>query len=382
MPRPLYVARPILPDIREFQLIVEEIWQTRNLTNGGPFHQKLEHELEKYLDVPSAMIFNNGTTALLVALKMLDLPAGSEVITTPLTFAATAHAVVWNGLTPVFADVDPVTLTIDPASVEKAVNANTSAILAVHVYGTICDVFALQEIATRHGLRLVYDAAHTFGTTFNGRSIGSFGDATVFSFHATKLFHTFEGGLLATNRASDKDLIYHLRNFGIKNEEEVSGIGINGKLNELQAAIGLLNLPLVKHEQSLRAELRAKYRSFLDGVPGITPPVVQPGVSNSEQYFPVVIDPLLFGRTRDDVYESLKAKEIFARKYFHPICTDFEPYRGYKIHSVRNAPYVEKVKSQVLCLPFHSGVDEEDIEDIRAEFVRGDGQPSRGPIPV
>ena len=382
MPRPLYVARPILPDLSEFRLIVDEIWQTRILTNGGPFHQKLERELEKYLDVPTAMVFNNGTTALLVALKMMDLPAGSEVITTPLTFAATAHAVVWNGLIPVFADVDPVTLTIDPASVEKAINANTSAILAVHVYGTICDVFALQEIANKHGLRLIYDAAHTFGTTFNGRSIGSFGDATVFSFHATKLFHTFEGGLIATNKASDKELIYHLRNFGIKNEEEVIGIGINGKLNELQAAIGLLNLPLVQPERSLRAKLRARYCSFLDGVPGITPPVVQAGVSNSEQYFHVLIDPLSFGRTRDDVYESLKRKGIFARKYFHPICTDFEPYRGYKIHSVRNEPYVETVKSRVLCLPFHSGVEEEDIEDIRAEFVRSDHQACRAPIPV
>jgi dTDP-4-amino-4,6-dideoxygalactose transaminase len=364
------VTRALLPDLRDLQPYLAEIWQTRILTNGGPLHQKLEREIGKYLDVPTAMLFNNGTTALLVALKMMDLPIGSEVITTPLTFAATAHAVAWNGFTPVFADVDPHTLTIDPASVEKAITSKTSVILAVHVYGTICDVNALQELADRHSLRLIYDAAHVFGSSYNGRSIGSFGDASVFSFHATKLFNTFEGGLIATNRAEDKDKINYLRNFGIKNEEEVVGIGINGKLNELQAAIGLLNLPLVQHERSSRAKLRERYCNFLRSVPGITLPIAQPGVSHSEQYFHILIDPMLFGRTRDDIYESLKRKSIFSRKYFHPICTDFAPYRGYKIHSARDEPYVNTVKSRVLCLPFHSGVEDEDFEDIRAEFLR------------
>jgi dTDP-4-amino-4,6-dideoxygalactose transaminase len=357
-----------LPDLKDLQPVLDEIWQTRILTNGGPFHQRLEHELEDYLGVPCAMICNNGTIALILALKMMDLPMGSEVITTPLTFAATAHAVAWNGFTPVFADVEPSTLTIDPASVERAISSKTSAILAVHVYGNICDVNALQDIADKHGLALIYDAAHAFGTTFNGHPIGAFGDASVFSFHATKLFTTLEGGLIATNRAEDKGTIYSLRNFGIKNEEEVIAIGINGKMNELQAAIGLLNLPLVQRERSLRAKLRERYCDLLSSVPGVTTPTAQAGVHNSEQYFHIVVDPTLFGRTRDDVYESLKRKGIFTRKYFHPICTDFEPYRGHHIHSIRNAPYVNTVKSQVLCLPFHSGVEDEDLEDIRAEF--------------
>ncbi len=373
MPRPLYVTRPLLPDLKDLQPALDEIWRTRVLTNGGPFHQKLEREMERYLDVPCAMLCNNGTIALVLALKMMDLPAGSEIITTPLTFAATAHAVAWNGFTPVFADVDPQTLTIEPASVEKAITTKTSAILAVHVYGTICDVDALQEIANRHGIALIYDAAHAFGATFNGRSIGSFGDASVFSFHATKLFTTFEGGLIATNRAGDKNTIYYLRNFGIKSEEEVVAIGINGKMNELQAAIGLLNLPLVQPERLLRAKLRERYCASLSSILGVTLPAAQPGVYNSEQYFHVVIDPILFGRTRDDVYEGLKRKGIFARKYFHPVCTDFEPYKGSVIHSIRDDPYINKVKSQVLCLPFHSGVEDEDVEDICAEFY-GDGQ--------
>lgn len=322
----------------------------------------------KHLEVPTAMLFNNGTIALLVALKLFDLPPGSEVITTPLTFAATAHAVSWNGLKPVFVDVLPGTLTIDPAAVEKAITPRTSAILGVHVYGTVCELDWLNELANQHRLKLIYDAAHAFGTTVNGRSIASFGDASVFSFHATKLFNTIEGGLIATPRASDREDIYFLRNFGIKNEEEVVAVGINGKLNEMQAAVGLLNLPLVPAEMQARATLRRRYGDVLQDLPGVSLQPEQPGVTSSEQYFPIVIDQTRFGRCRDQIYESLKAKGIFARKYFHPICTDFLPYRGYPIHSTRSRPFIEIVKSQVLCLPFHSGVDEDDIRDIEAVF--------------
>jgi dTDP-4-amino-4,6-dideoxygalactose transaminase len=370
MPRPLYVTRPLLPDLADAQAMLAEIWQTRVLTNGGPLHQRLEAELRSYLDVPTAMLFNNGTIALLVALKFCDLPSGSEVITTPLTFAATSHAISWNGLKPVFADVLPDTLTLDPEAVEKAITARTSAIVAVHVYGTVCELDALQHIADTHGLRLIYDAAHAFGVTVNGRSIASYGDASVFSFHATKLFNCFEGGVVATARESDERAIYYLRNFGIKNEEEVVSIGINGKLNEFQAAIGLLNLPLVAQERELRAVLRSKYRAFLEGIPGVRLQPEQKGVSSSEQYFPVVIDASVFGRSRDDLYEALKLRGIYARKYFHPICTDFTPYRHWPIHSVHAEPFVEKVKSQVLCLPFHSGVTDADLDDIREVFLR------------
>ncbi|ANI78466.1 DegT/DnrJ/EryC1/StrS family aminotransferase [Sphingobium sp. EP60837] len=368
MSRPLYVTRPLLPDLASVQSMLAEIWKTGILTNGGPMHEKLEREMEAYLSVPNAMLFNNGTIALLVALKMMDLPPGSEVITTPLTFAATAHAIAWNGLVPVFADVDPDTLTIDPASIEKAVTRKTSAILAVHVYGTICDVIGIQAVADRYDLRVIYDAAHVFGATMHGRSIGSFGDASVFSFHATKLFNTLEGGLITTPRQEDRQVIYNLRNFGIKSEEEVVSIGINGKMNEVQAAIGLLNIPLVEEERRRRSILREKYFSIFRSIPGITLPIKQKGVINSEQYFHIVIDPAAFGKSRDEIYDNLKKRGIFARKYFHPICTDFEPYKDFPIFSSLERPWAEIVKSQVLCLPFHSGVEDEDILDIAEEF--------------
>ncbi len=388
MPRPLYVTRPIMPDLDDVKVLLSEVWKTKILTNEGPLHKILENALKNYLHVSTAMLFNNGTTALITALRLFNLPAGSEVITTPLTFAATAHAIQWNGLTPVFVDVSPDTLTIDPTSVELAITSKTSAILAVHVYGTVCDLDALQTIADKHGLRLLYDAAHAFGATVNGRSIGSFGDASVFSFHATKLFHTIEGGLIATSRESDKEAIYYLRNFGIKSEEEVIAVGINGKLNEIQAAFGLLNLPLVEEERRRRATLRQDYRDFLEAIPGIRLQPKQVGVFNSEQYFVIVVDEAVFGRSRDDLYSSLKRRGIFARKYFHPICTDFEPYKGYPIHSARLTPYVSTVKSQVLCLPFHSGVDDEDLAEIRDEFLSVDhvdignrGRSSISPLP-
>lgn len=370
MPRPLYVTQPLLPDLAELNDLLAEIWRTKVLTNGGPLHQQLEQQMREHLDVPTAMLFNNGTIALLVALKLFDLPPGSEVITTPLTFAATAHAISWNGLTPVFADVLPGTLTIDPESVEKAISPKTSAILGVHVYGTVCELDALQDVADRNGLKLIYDAAHAFGARVNGRSIASYGDASVFSFHATKLFNTLEGGLIATSDPADQGPIYFLRNFGIKNEEEVISVGINGKLNEVQSAIGILNLKGIPGEIALRSRLRQRYIDILEGLPGIQLQPRQPGVTSSEQYFPVVVDASRFGRTRDQLYDELKGLDIFSRKYFHPICTDFLPYAGSKIHSVRRVPYVSKVKSQVLCLPFHGGVDEQDLTDIGAVFRR------------
>lgn len=368
MSKPLYVAKPVLPKLEDFIPYLEGIWESEVLTNNGPLHQKLERSLEEHLGVPCAMLFNNGTIALLVALKMMNLPLGSEVITTPLTFAATAHSIAWNGLTPVFADVDPETLTLDPLSVEKAVTPNTSAILAVHVYGNVCDVNGLQAVADRHGLRLIYDSAHVFGTSVDGVPIGTFGDVSVFSFHATKLFNTFEGGLITSRHADDKGKIYFLRNFGIKSEEEVIDIGINGKMNEMQAAIGLLNLPIIAREREIRSALRSAYNAALGDLPGVSVPTGQKGVVNSEQYYHLVIDPTLFGRSRDDIYGALRGYDIFSRKYFHPICTDFEPYRGKPIHSVRNTPYAEVVKSRVLCLPFHSGVTEDHVNIIRDVF--------------
>lgn len=367
----LYVASPLLPDVDKVTSYIKEIWASKNVTNNGPKNQEFEKKLEVVLNTPTALTFNNGTMALLVALKIFDLKPGSEIITTPMTFAATAHAISWDGFVPVFADVLENNLTIDPAAVEKAITKNTSAILATHVYGSICDYEALEDIAKRHGLKLIFDAAHAFASEIHGRSVATLGDASIFSFHATKLFNTLEGGAITTPKSEDREIISLLRNFGIKNEEEVTHIGINGKLNEVQAAIGLLNLEIFEEERAKRKELREKYNTFLQDLPGIRLQSNPEGFKNSEQYFPVVIEKEKFGRSRDEIYEELKEKKIYARKYFHPICTDFEVYKEYKIVSTHSTPYVEKVKHEVLCLPFHSSVNEEHIETIKSIFKSG-----------
>jgi dTDP-4-amino-4,6-dideoxygalactose transaminase len=366
----LYVSRPLLPDLSRLQEYLEQIWASQWVTNNGSLHIELEKRLSNKLKVPTAMLFNNGTIGLMVALKLFDLPSGSDVITTPMTFAATAHSISWNGLKPVFVDVTEDNLTIDPEAVEAAITANTSAILAVHCYGCICDHEALSAIARKHRLKLIYDAAHAFGSTLNGQSIATLGGASVFSFHATKLFNTLEGGLLTSPNAADQETIYLLRNFGIRDEEQVVSVGINGKLNEVQSAIGLLNLELFEDERLKRRALRGRYLEILKGIDGVIVQETPDNVDNSEQYFLVRIDPLVYGKTRDDLKVALEAKKIYARKYFHPICTDYECYREYPIISVRERPYVEKAKKEVLCLPFHSGVENRHLQIVRDVFRR------------
>lgn len=364
----LYVSQPLLPELKQLNRLLEQIWASKWVTNNGSLHLELERRLAQKLRTPTAMLFNNGTIGLMVALKLFDLPQGSEVITTPMTFAATAHAIAWNGLKPVFADVTQDNLTIDPAAVEAAITPNTSAILAVHCYGCICDHEALRGLAEKRGLKLVYDAAHAFGSTLNGRSIAALGDASVFSFHATKLFNTLEGGLITTTKETDKEKIYLLRNFGIRNEEEVVGVGINGKMNEVQAAIGLLNLELFEEERLKRRVLRQKYHEILNNIDGVLVQRVPESVDNSEQYFLVRIDREIYGRTRNELKTALEAKRIYARKYFSPICTDFDCYREHPIVTVRDRPYVETAKNEVLCLPFHSGVADAHLEMMRDVF--------------
>jgi dTDP-4-amino-4,6-dideoxygalactose transaminase len=364
----LYVSRPLLPDLSRLQEYLEQIWASQWVTNNGSLHLELEKRLSNRLKVPTAMLFNNGTIGLMVALKLFDLPSGSEVITTPMTFAATAHSISWNGLKPVFVDVTEDNLTIDPEAVEAAITVNTSAILAVHCYGCICDHSALSAIARKHGLKLIYDAAHAFGSTLEGQSIAALGDASVFSFHATKLFNTLEGGLLTTPYASDQKTVYLLRNFGIRDEEQVISVGINGKLNEVQSAIGLLNLELFENERMKRRALRGRYHEILGGIEGVVLQATPENVDNSEQYFLVRIDPTVYGKTRDDIKITLEENNIYARKYFHPICTDYECYRGYPIITVRDRPYVEKAKKEVLCLPFHSGVENRHLQIVRDVF--------------
>ena len=285
------------------------------------------------------------------------------MITTPLTFAATAHAITATGLKPVFADISEDTLTLDPASVERAITPNTTAVLAVHVYGTLCDDEGLQAVCKAHGLKLIYDAAHAFASDRFGVSTAAMGDLSVFSLHATKLYNTFEGGIVTATDESMAERLRLVRNFGIANENEVRLVGINGKMSEMNAAIGLLNLQLFETERAFRAQLRRDLDAIIAEFPGIRPQISQPGVRQSEQYYAVLVDPAS-GTNRDAIYDALKQRNIFSRKYFMPICTDFDCYKGETIYTAAESPVADKVKDHVLCLPFHSGVQPHHLEVI------------------
>jgi len=348
---PIYVTRPLLPPLEAVHARLAEIWEARWLTNDGPQHVRLTQAIAAYLAVPQVSLFNNGTIALLAAVRALGMRG--EVITTPFTFPATPHAISWSGATPVFCDIDPETMTIDAAKIEELITPRTTGILAVHVYGIPCDVAALQAIANRRGLKVVYDAAHAFGTKINGTGIGNFGDASMFSFHATKLFHTAEGGALTTPKADTKAAFDHLKNFGILNQEEVDVVGINGKMNELQAALGLAVLDCVAGEVTRRQAIIARYREQLGGIPGLTLMPEPAGVESSCQYFVIRIDRAEFGTSRDMVFDSLKAHNVLARKYFYPLCTDYACYSDLPSAAPGRLPTASVVVDQVLCLPLY-----------------------------
>jgi len=348
---PIYVTRPLLPPLEAVHARLAEIWEARWLTNDGPQHVRLTQAIAAYLTVPQVSLFNNGTIALLAAVRALGMRG--EVITTPFTFPATPHAISWSGATPVFCDIDPETMTIDAAKIEELITPRTTGILAVHVYGIPCDVAALQAIANRRGLKVVYDAAHAFGTKINGTGIGNFGDASMFSFHATKLFHTAEGGALTTPKADTKAAFDHLKNFGILNQEEVDVVGINGKMNELQAALGLAVLDCVADEVTRRQAIIARYREQLGGIPGLTLMPEPVGVESSCQYFVIRIDRAEFGTSRDVVFDSLKAHNVLARKYFYPLCTDYACYSDLPSAAPGRLPTASVVVDQVLCLPLY-----------------------------
>jgi dTDP-4-amino-4,6-dideoxygalactose transaminase len=359
---PIYVTRPLLPPLPELVRRLEDIWSARWLTNAGAQHVELEAALRAYLNVPELSLFNNGTIALLAALRALDLKG--EVVTTPFTFPATPHAVAWLGLTPVFADIDPVRLTLSPEAVERAITPRTMAILGVHVYGVPCDVEGLQAVADRHGLRVIYDAAHAFGTRVGGRSIGLFGDITMFSFHATKLFHTAEGGALAMRDPVLRRCVDRLKNFGIADQEHVEMPGINGKMNELQAALGLAVLACVPDELERRRAVARAYRSRLAHVPGITfTPALAPD-EDSLQYCAIRIDEQVFGRSRDSVQEELKKFNVFTRKYFYPLCSDYPCYRDLPSADASRLPVAVRAVREVLCLPAYGTLPVESVNVI------------------
>lgn len=354
----IYVTQPVLPELEEFIPYLEQIWKNKILTNCGPLHQQLEKELCEYLGVDYISLFNNGTIALVTALQALGLEQG-EVITTPYTFVATAHSIVWNKLTPVFVDIDPQTSNIDPVKVEQAITDKTVAILPVHCYGIPCDVEVLQNIATKHNLKLIYDAAHAFGVKHHGKSLLNYGDLSVMSFHATKVFNTFEGGAIVCHSAETKQRIDRLKNFGIVNETTIDDISLNGKLSEVHAALGLLQLKSIDSTLLMRKEIDAYYRKLLDNVEGIS--CIQRTATDVDNYsyFPIVVSDS-FRLSRDELFEELKKQHIFARKYFYPIMTDLTVYHSYRTET----PQAKFLSEHVLCLPMYPMLSKQDIQKI------------------
>ena len=306
-----------MPELDEYINEIKEMWDTHWLTNMGPKHRKLQEELRDFMGVENVELFTNGHMAIELTLQAMNLRG--EVITTPFTFASTTHAIVRNGLEPVFCDIDPVTFTMDVQMMESLITERTSAILPVHVYGNVCNIEEIDRLANRYGLKVIYDACHTFGETYKGKGVGCFGDASCFSFHATKVFNTIEGGAVTFRDKRLGDILYDLKNFGIHGPEEVSAVGANAKMNEFCAAMGLCNLRHVRGEISKRKAVAARYRSHLEGIEGIQLNAVQPDVESNYAYFPVIFDERIFGTDRDRVYDVLAEQDIPTRKYFYPL---------------------------------------------------------------
>ena len=360
---PVYVTRPTMPAIDDYSGYLRGIWERRWLTNEGVLHQELERRLCEYLGIEHLSLFCNGTTALLVALNALRIDSG-EVITTPFTFPATAHVLYWNGLRPVFCDIDRTTFNIDPNHIERLISSDTKAILAVHVYGTPCDVDAIQAIADRHGLHVIYDAAHAFGVKYRGQPIVAYGDLSMLSFHATKLFSTIEGGALVSRTAAQRTRINFLKNFGIAGEEEVIGPGINGKMDEFQAAFGLLHLRMVEDEIALRKGIAGIYRERLAEVPGLTLPRESELTQPNYAYVPILVDPDAYGLSRDDLFQTLRRCNIMARKYFYPLVSRAPCYAALPSADPVRLPVAERAASRVLCLPIYGTLPSQSVQTI------------------
>jgi len=359
--KPIYVTQPYLPPLEEFIPYLEKIWDNKWLTNNGPFHQQLEQALCDYLGVEHLALFTNGTIALVTALQTLRITG--EVITTPFSFVATAHSLLWNGLTPVFVDIDPYTCNLDPDKIEQAINPRTTAIMPVHCYGTPCNVERIQQIADTYGLKLIYDAAHTFGVKYKGESLLRHGDLSVLSFHATKVYNTFEGGAIICPDAKTKQRIDYLKNFGFADEVTIMAPGINGKMSEVNAAFGLLQLKHVDIAISRRGEIDALYRQGLSEVKGISCLKIPADTLRNFAYFPILIEneyPL----SRDELYNKLKQQDIFTRRYFYPLISDMPMYRGLPSANKANLPVAELISQQVLCLPIFPELDLDVVKSI------------------
>ena len=360
--KPIYVTSPLLPSLEDFTFLLKEIWESKMLTNNGNFHQKLEEELAKYLKVPYLSLFTNGTLPLITALQAMRITG--EVITTPFSFVATTHSLWWNGIKPVFVDIEPETCNLDPSKIEAAITPRTTAIMPVHVYGKPCKTKEIQEIANKYGLKVIYDAAHAFGVEINGESILNFGDMATLSFHATKVYNTLEGGALVVHDEQTKKRIDYLKNFGFASETEVVAPGINSKVDEVRAAYGLLNLKQVDHAINSRRKVAIRYRDELQGVKGITFFNDIPGVRHNYSYFPIFINAEEYGMTRDELYFKMKEHNAFGRRYFYPLISTFSTYRGLDSANPDNLPIATQMSNNVICLPMHHALSENEVEYI------------------
>ena len=352
---PIYVTRPNLPPLEKLQPYLEQIWQNKILTNNGPFHQQFEKELAKYLNVEHINLFANATIALVVGLQAIRITG--EVITTPFSFVATTHALKWNGITPVFCDIEEKTLNIDPEKIEALITPRTTAIMPVHVYGHPCDTKKIQDIADKYGLKVIYDAAHAFGIKMKNKNLLSEGDMSVLSFHATKLFTTFEGGAIISKDEKLKKRIDYLKNFGFADEVTVIAPGINGKMNEFQSVIGLLSLDIVEEEIANRKKVAETYFELLKNVKGIKFFNFFEDYEHNYSYFPILIDEKEFGVSREKVYEELRKNNIYARRYFYPLISNMPSYRTLPSANKDNLPVANRIAEQVLCLPIYGALE-------------------------
>ena len=356
------VTSPQLPPLDDFMTYLKDIWERKWITNNGHYHKELEKALCKYLDVPFVSLFTNGTLPLITALQALRITG--EVITTPYSFVATTHALWWNGIKPVFVDIDPTTGNLDPNKIEAAITPRTTAIMPVHVYGRPCDTERIQEIADKYGLKIIYDAAHAFGVKVNGTSILNAGNMSTLSFHATKVYNTIEGGALIMHDEQTKKRIDYLKNFGFAGETEVVAPGINSKMDEVRAAYGLLNLKQVDAAIEARHQVATQYKEVLKNVDGITFFDDMQGVKHNYSYFPIFVDAERYGITRDELYFKMKEQNVLGRRYFYPLISSFSTYRGLESAKPENLPNAHKMADEVICLPIHHTLSEKDIHRI------------------
>ena len=364
----LTVTTPLLPDLDEFSQMLKEIWESKWITNNGQFHQQLEEALCAYLKVPYISLFTNGTLPLLTALQALRV--SGEVITTPYSFVATTHSIWWNGLKPVFVDIDPGNCGMDPDRIEAAITPRTTAILPVHCYGKPCDIVRIQQIADKYGLKVIYDAAHCFGVEVNEKSILEYGDISTLSFHATKVFNTIEGGAMVVHDAATKQRIDYLKNFGFESETEVIAPGINSKMDEMRAVYGLLNLRQIDAAIEARHRVAIHYREALRPVKGIRFFDDMPGVRHNYSYFPIFVDAEEYGMTRDELFFKLRENGVLSRRYFYPLISTFSTYRGLPSATTENLPNATRIANEVICLPMHHQLTEEDVDRVLELIVR------------